>query len=272
MAGRTKQESKDPNAGSAGGSVDALAARALTMVAERHARVSSEFDQSRAQQLHDAAARVDENNVPAVVEDFLSAGIPAEVISDVYIPHVARKMGDEWCEDTLSFARVTIGTARLQSALRTLGGDWTSFGFDADATQGESAAVIVLVVRDSFHTLGAVVLAGQLRRLGMSVKLAMGPSPVELRAIFASTDFDAALISANESEGLDSLRETVEVIRKSAAVCPPIVVGGSVLDQGVDVKAFTGADYVTKDPYEALRHCGLTNPNHTKPLAHKRRT
>lgn len=261
MADRSKHKKAAQITGTGSASVDALASRALSMVAQRNSKTTARFDEAVAQQLHDAAAEVGQNRVPDVIKDMLYAGISSEMIADRYIPHVARQMGDEWCEDELSFARVTIGSARLQSALRNLGEHWTSFDMTGDpgSFDDESAAVIVIVVRDSYHTLGAVVLAGQLRRQGISVRLVMGPTPSELQAIFHANTFDAALISANESESLDSLRETVEFIRKSASVSPPIIVGGSVLDQDVDVKARTGADYVTNDPYEALEHCGLIN-------------
>lgn len=254
-----EQSSKDRGpvlSGSGSVSVDALASRALSMVAERNTKLSAELDYDFARRLHDAAAGLSVESVASVIDAMTASGIPTTTISDLYIPHVARVMGDEWCEDTMSFARVTIGTARLQSALRSLGDHWSFHDFAENVE--DDRAIIVIVVKDSFHTLGAMVLCGQLRRLGLSVRLSMGASDNELRAIFTAGKFDAALISANESETLDSLRQVVELIRKSASSPPPIIVGGGILDQGVDVLAETGADFVTKDPVEALEHCGLT--------------
>jgi len=111
---------------------------------------------------------------------------------------------------------------------------------------------------DTYHTLGAMVLSGQLRRLGLSVRIAMGATPHDLRVLFGDASFDGVLISASEAESLDSLTKCVDAVRQSASVCPPIVIGGGVLDQEIDVKAITGADFATKDPFEAIDFCGLT--------------
>lgn len=232
-----------------------LASQALPFVAKRTAVNATEIDLVVAARLHDAAADASVNMVPDVLNEMQRAGILPETIASLYIPHAARQMGDDWCDDTLSFARVTIGTARLQSSLRVLGTDWASHGYSDDDTN--DGGVVIIVAKDAFHTLGAMVLCGQLRRMGLSVRLAMGTSAGALRTIFQTTDFDAVLISASISENLGSLRACVNIIRKSAAICPPIVIGGTVLDQDADVKEITGADFTTKDPFEALELCGI---------------
>ena len=237
-------------------SVDALATRALSMVAKRNSKTTPQYDHDFSNRLRDAAADGEREDVIDLIQEMLGAQISPEVIATQYIPHVARQLGDEWCEDTLSFARVTIGTARLQSALRSLGKDWSSRGHDDE--NNRHASVIVIVARDSHHTLGAMVLSGQLRRMGLSVRLAIGATTEELQTLFLTSAFDAALISASVAESLDSLRKCVDIIKKSASSCPPIVIGGGVLDQDADVKALTGADYTTLNPIEALEFCGLT--------------
>jgi hypothetical protein len=48
-------------------------------------------------------------------------GIPVEDIIDVVLPEVARSAGRRWMDDDISFADVTIVTARLQETVRALG-------------------------------------------------------------------------------------------------------------------------------------------------------
>jgi len=256
MSERNKKEKSAVLTGPGSASVDALASRALSLVAERNQHADTQIDPTFAEQLHSAAAVLERNTVPEVVENMLNHGIAAEAIAVHYIPYVARLMGDEWCEDSLSFSHVTIGTARLQSALRSLGKDWWH---DARANDtGEGSGVVVVLVKDAYHTLGVNVLAGQLRRLGHSVRLAMGPSPQDLKAVFRKGRFDAVMISASASESLEFLREYVESVKQSAPGNPPIVVGGGIMGLDVDVKSATGADFATNDLFEALEHCGLT--------------
>jgi methanogenic corrinoid protein MtbC1 len=272
MAEQSRKNRAETQGAIVGHSVDALASKALTMVAERNAKSlqDQDIDLVIAERLRDAAAESSGNPVPDVLDEMLRSGMPPETIACVYIPHAARQMGEDWCDDTLSFARVTIGTARLQASLRTLGADWASHGYSDDPNNDEG--VVVIIAKDAFHTLGAMVLCGQLRRLGLSVRLAMGASSQELRAILGTTNFDAALISASSSESLESLRECVDVIRQSSENCPPIIIGGNVLDQEADVKTITGADYTTKDPLEALEHCGIAKTSSAETLQQTRRT
>ncbi|MDC0116195.1 hypothetical protein OAH97_01800 [Octadecabacter sp.] len=270
MSGQSKKNSKDTSEGAALPSVDALATQALSLVAKRIAVTAQEFNIDIAIQLRDAAAESSTNRVPEIIDDMLASGISVEMVACEYIPHAARQMGDDWCDDTLTFARVTIGTARLQSSLRSLGDDWASHGYADQDTP--NAGLIVIVAKDAFHTLGAMVLCGQLRRMGLSVRLVMGASLAELRTIFESTVFDAALISASVAESLDSLRECTDLIKEASYVCPPIIIGGNVIDQDADVLALTGADYLTKDPFEALDHCGIKGISRAHTSNQERRT
>jgi len=256
MSDPSKKDRRSQTPAASSASVDALATRALSVVAERNSKSVPRYDFNYSNRLRDAAADGGREDVLALIQEMLKAQIPPEVIATEYIPHVARQMGDEWCEDTLSFARVTIGTARLQSALRSLGKDWSSHGYDDE--NNRHASVIVIVAQDAHHTLGAMVLSGQLRRMGLSVRLAIGATHEELQTLFLTSAFDAVLISASVSESLESLRKCVDIIRKSAPACPPIVIGGGVVDQENDVKALTGADCTTMNPVEALEFCGLT--------------
>lgn len=266
----TNQSKKDQESGPGVAHVDALVTRALSVVAERTLRNNMELDATLAARLRDAAASESVDSVPNLVAEMLAIGVSPEAIATLYIPHAARQMGEDWCDDTLSFARVTIGTARLQSSLRSLGTEWAAHGYDDD--NDGKGGVVVIVAKDAFHTLGALVLCGQLRRMGFSVRLALGATMQDLRALFQMTSFDVALISASSAESIESLRTCVNVIRHSADVCPPIIIGGNVLDQDVDIKALTGADYTTRDPFEALEYCGLTKAVQTDTPSDERRS
>jgi methanogenic corrinoid protein MtbC1 len=196
------------------------------------------------------------------VKTALGNGARPEDIADFYIPALARSMGDLWCIDQLSFAGVTIGVSRLQAMLRSLGPNWAS----DNATGTENASILLLVPQDVYHTLGAIVLSSQLRRKGFSVKLVLGGKPEDIVERLSRTRFEAIFISSSSCETLESLRNIIDIIKTSSVDPRPIVVGGSILDvvEEDDVTAFTGADYATRRPDEALRLCGLQETNHKK--------
>lgn len=202
------------------------------------------------------------NGSKEAVEKVLDAGVPAAVIADHYIPAIARSMGEQWCSDELGFASVTIGTSRLQSMLRQLGPAWAG---DVMADP-DAPTILVVVAADVYHTLGAMVLAGQLRRKGISVRVMLGATPPEVAAQTALLKFDAVFISASCGETLESLRKIVESVSQDSAKATPVVVGGTILTDAPDAKTLTGADFATNDPDEALALCGLNETQrHTTP-------
>jgi methylmalonyl-CoA mutase cobalamin-binding subunit len=185
----------------------------------------------------------------------IADGILPEYICDVYIPAIARRMGDDWCEDEATFSSVTIGTSRLQFLLREIGpGKSDDLRWNAN---GDEASLLLLLSRDANHTLGVMVLAGQLRRLGFSVKLSIGESTKALIETMHGSQFDAVFVSASMKDDLDDLRGVVQEIKANSKSPPPIILGGVIVEQDRDALQVTGVDKVTNKLDEALLFCKL---------------
>ncbi len=253
------------NASDPDGGVESLASQALSVLASKRASSASLLSERFLNELQAAAVSIEPGRRQAVIKAMLDARIRREDIADFYIPEVARRMGVAWCEDGMGFAEVTIGSARLQGLLREIGAAW----FDDNRSDPQAPGLMIIVQADEAHTLGAMVLASQLRRMGASVRLVTGRSESDVLRAVAEGEFDAILISASQSERLASLRKFVDKVRKACTRATPIVVGGSVVTRDADVKTQAGADFATTDPREALRSCGL---NIASPGARKRAT
>ncbi|ARU02871.1 cobalamin B12-binding domain-containing protein [Yoonia vestfoldensis] len=244
MAGKTPRLPPD--------SITQAAAAGLTLVPFS----TRQLDKQVIAAMRAAVLAVNRDACTHVLQDAITAGIARDDIADFYIPQLARDLGDDWCSDGLSFAAVTIGVSRLQAMLRELGPEWAG-----DQSANPAAPSIMLIVgQDVYHTLGAMVLSGQLRRKGLSVRLMLGAEPQELAQKLAKTSYDAVFISASSGESLESLRRIVYLVRSSSKTPMPIVIGGTVLEveNHNDVTALTGADHATNVPSEALELCGLT--------------
>ncbi|MGJ8621793.1 MAG: cobalamin-dependent protein [Yoonia sp.] len=189
------------------------------------------------------------------VKELVGNGVRPVDLADFYIPTIARKLGAHWCEDELSFAAVTIGTSRLQAMLRCLGPSWSG---ECDG-RPNAPSVLVVVPHEIYHTLGAIVLSGQLRRKGLSVKLLLGGAPSAVSERVANTTYDAVFISSSRGESLESLRRIVDAVHAAIQDPPPIVIGGTILEveTAETITALTKADHATKYPDEAIRLCGL---------------
>lgn len=217
--------------------------------------------------LFSAALSPNRTACKSVIARSLGMGISQTDLADKYIPAVAHRMGEMWCADTLGFAEVTIGVARLQAMLRDLGPEWI-----ADNTARANAPLVLIVThRGAQHTLGAVILGGQLRRRGCSVRMALDSTREALAQMVPRIRFDAIFISASQSESLEKTRKMVDFFRSLDAKLPPIVLGGGLVDQQGDIASLVGVDIVTSNIDEAIEKCSLTiTQNEPAPSAVRR--
>lgn len=255
MTGRNQRNIEteaDPVGAETEDSVNALATRALRVLVSRRAGQKQAMSRRHLEALEDAISNADPFRRYEVVDAMLASGIERDEICDIYVPEIARRMGDAWCENDMSFADVTIGSARLQALLRDIDRERDA----AIATSRGSVAVMVLA--DEYHTLGAMVLTSQLRRLGISVRLVLGRPAGEVRRLVRENSFDAILVSVSLSGDLAQTRAILDHLREDTEGNVPLIVGGSVLDLGEEkVKALTGADHATNDPHVAIEVGGI---------------
>lgn len=186
-----------------------------------------------------------------VVDRLRKLGVSPEHIAERHIPEAARQIGKQWMEDETCFADVTIATSKLQALLHYLEPDW---GVDRQHVS-RGLSVLLMVSAENDHTLGAMVLLGQLRRLGCSVRLLLTAKADTLKGEIGSTRFDAVMISASSGSKANTLRPLVQAVRRASTGDAPIVIGGGILESEPDLLRLTGADYAENDPHRALKLC-----------------
>jgi len=253
----SRNETTRRDSGDRTGPVGSLASQALTMVASRSPRLSDICHEDQIARLHGAVVHAEARMVEQVTDTMLREGIPPILVSDIYVPAVAHILGEAWCSDHSSFAEVTIGMSRLQTALRRLGPEWRP-----DYTTPSAADTVLVVVNaDMYHTLGAILISGQLRRAGLTVVLSIGEDPAHLSRILSAGEHKAVLVSSAIGEPLDSVRKLVDIVKTAQPARRPVVLGGSILGSDADLRALTGVDYVTSDLDEVIHLCGLKTTN-----------
>ncbi len=243
---RDSQHGGQGDHGSDGMSV--LARSIVARLAAREVAVSRPVDPEMVASLARAMVSPDPALFDALRPDLRRARIGDGDLVDSYFPAVARHLGCAWAEDRAPFTEVTVGVARMQAILRRIGRDWTS-----NIEAGPDSCTVLMVLPDGEqHSFGAMVLTGQLRRQGISVRLEIGTPAGILRDIVRHHRFDCALISIGCEEKLDPGRKVVKALRDGSGGRLRIAVGGAVLDRPVDVADATGADIVTDNPMQAL--------------------
>jgi methanogenic corrinoid protein MtbC1 len=240
--------------------VSLLADKVVVAAVDRLSRADSvmELSENYVTALVAATIHRDAEELRQIFSEMRKDGIPVDLICEAYIPQVARVLGDRWCDDSLGFAEVTIGTARLQGHLRDLHRATSRHGADHDL---DAPHVLLCVPDGEFHTLGAVVLAGQMRRRGVCVQLKIGQAEDEILSLVATNSYDLVMFSVSNVENLPILSQTLRKIRGRVGPNLPIVVGGLIADvvKG-DADAF-GVDIATSDLDEAFDYCGVNFPD-----------
>jgi methanogenic corrinoid protein MtbC1 len=174
-----------------------------------------------------------------------------DTVIDLYVPKVARLLGDGWVEDRISFAEVTIAVMRLQSLLAE-----ASAADRVDTVQGVGRYhTLVLVPQGEQHFLGASVLACQIRRMGHEVDMSFDEEMGSLSARLMQDAPDMILITCSRRETLESVANTVHTIRQAVPRSTLLAVGGAIKMKNDDVMEMTGTDIVTSDAEEALAFC-----------------
>jgi hypothetical protein len=175
----------------------------------------------------------------------------AAALIDRYLPGAARQFGCDWLGDTLSFAEVTIGTARLQGALRRVSAVLPVPGLD-DPGAPDPGQTLLILPEGEQHGFGVQVLAAQLRRRGLRVCLQLGQPADILHNCVHEGQFDLAMISVGGEAGLAAAARAVQAVRTGSRGRLPVAVGGAALELRADLCQVLAADIATADANEAL--------------------
>lgn len=243
-------QTAQPKSGMQDAEVKLLAARAISVLASK-SPAKTDALQRHLNVLCDAFVSTDEQPRHDAVLRLCQEGVaPRDVVAHI-IPETARLMGKRWFENELSFAEVTIGSARLQETVRAL------LAKERREKVEPVATILLVVPRPEHHTLGIFVAADQFRRLGYDVHVSVGQHPRQIAERVRKHRYPLVGVTASGRRTLAAVRDLVETIRTFVPRITPVVVGGSVLDLNLDVRAVTGADHATSDPVKALELCGL---------------
>ncbi len=243
---------------------DALARGALTKLRLVAPAATGKPDPDVLDSLLAALSDEDRGRLGAAIDAMTAAGLTPEDIVDVYLPAAARRLGEAWVGDEMSFAAVTVGTARLQALLR----DLAERSGPPERGGGDGGTALLVLREGDDHSLGAMIAAAQLRRAAVSVRLSVGRPDDEVLDLVRGGGFDMIALSAGAAQDPQVLGGFVALVRAAADRPVGIAVGGSIVsaeayaaDHGLDrIRTACGADHVGTDIVHAAVACGVIGP------------
>ena len=184
------------------------------------------------------------------VQGLRERGVPLEQIYlDLLVP-TARLLGEMWNADYCDFTDVTIGLWRLQQLLHNLS---PAFLNDAQPRSADRRLLLVPEPREQ-HTFGLIMVAEFFRRAGWDVWDEPLSSREALLDLIRREAFSVVGLSVGYDARLDSLKETIRLVRQQSRNRDvKVMVGGALFVERPDRVALVGADSTASDGREAIR-------------------
>jgi methylmalonyl-CoA mutase cobalamin-binding subunit len=189
--------------------------------------------------------------------DRLAASLAGERISTdtlcfQVMPVAARDLGTAWEEDRLSFVDVSLAMLRIQRFVRDAMRSVPQRGDNAGGT------ILLVLPQQEQHSLGVVLMAARMQRLGVNVVLLIGEETSRVCDRAARGACDAVMISVGCEERLADVNHLVEMLHSAVSPVPPVILGGALLcakgpDQLRAIEGQTGVQLATVDLNMALR-------------------
>ena len=182
-----------------------------------------------------------------IVQDITALRISELDLVEQCIPGVARRLGEEWLSDELSFAEVSKASARLFGLCKQVCRDW-----DQLVRPYSNCTVMLLTMPGEQHLIGPTLAAQKLRRAGHSVLFIPSATEDNVHRRLERADFDGLLISTATEHGLDAAERSINAVRRNFGTDIPVVLGGAAFEFCGDGIEQVGADLVTNDVQQAI--------------------
>lgn len=167
------------------------------------------------------------------------------------IPTIARRLGKQWEDDTLSFAEVSIGTNKLERVIHKL-------DYLFQVTQLEKRgnhSILITNFPESQHSLGTLILSNYFIHSGWRVYRPENNSLKSISKELETNSRDAIAISISCDEQLQQLPNIISTLReKSQNPKIMVLIGGPLYNMApakfshiqADITAFTPEESVQK--------------------------
>jgi MerR family transcriptional regulator, light-induced transcriptional regulator len=227
----------------------ALAESAMSMLSQRQTLNPSGTRQFVIDHIVRAVCGRSSFDAGQMLDELRGHRLAVDAVIDIYVPTVARLLGEMWKQDEIDFATVTVGTMRLQSLLSTASVESLDFIRSVD----DALSMLIVLPLGEDHSLGVFVLAAQLRRLGARVDISFCEPTSELVSRYLCSSADMVLFSASGRGTLESVSRIVLDFSRVSSDIPALVVGGCLSESDDTAKDISGVDFVTKDARQVIK-------------------
>jgi len=191
----------------------------------------------------------DSDSLISFVGGLLQSGVPMETIYvDLMIP-AARRVGEFWDDDSVSFADVTIALGRLQQVVRTL--RWSPS--HPEGPDHASPSALFAPAASEQHTFGLFIIEESFRRAGWRTWIETSGLEDDTVDMVRHHWFDLVGLSASSDSNTDQVTATIAAMRKASRNRGLfILVGGRLFIERPELVSLVGADATAPTGGDAL--------------------
>ncbi|MEI7463962.1 MAG: cobalamin-dependent protein [Burkholderiales bacterium] len=195
-------------------------------------------------------ARGERHAAALLIARLQEVGLDHEGIFIELITPAARYLGQQWEDDRLGFADVTVGLMLMQEVIHGMGYEY----HDGPQQATEVKRVMLASAPGSQHVLGLSIVSEIFRKAGWQVVLEVSPSRTELCHAVQNEWFDLVGLSVALDSQLDALSGLVDGL-KAASRNPttPVLLGGPVFSIGAHRAEDFGAKAICVDARECVQ-------------------
>jgi MerR family transcriptional regulator, light-induced transcriptional regulator len=188
------------------------------------------------------------DSLMAIVGKLLQQGVSLESIYIDLLGPAARRLGEFWEDDRVSFADVTIALGRLQHVVREL-----SLHGQNELPSSVGRSALFAAAPGEQHTFGLVIIEEFFRRSGWRTWAELSGSVAEVVSAVQAHDFDLFGMSASSDERLDQIAPMIMSVRKASRNRDiTVMVGGRLFVERPELVAKVGADAMATDARQAV--------------------
>lgn len=185
----------------------------------------------------------------AIVGNLLQQGVSMESIYLDLLAPAARRLGEFWNNDEVSFADVTIALGRLQQVVREL----SLHGPNEDGAAPHGRSALFAPAPGEQHTFGLVIIEEFFRRSGWRTWTEMSGAQTEVIGAVQAHHFDIFGMTVSSDAYLDQISPLIMSVRRvSRNRDINVMVGGLLFVEKPELAAKVGADGTAADAREAV--------------------
>jgi len=198
-----------------------------------------------------ARRTIDEDLAPLLADALgrIEAGETFESLCFDHFAPAARRLGDWWLEDRITFTDVTVGLCRLQQLVHEL-----SDRFAPQDPGPDAPAILLAAAPGEQHVFGLTLMAEVFRRGGWRVSLVQEATAGELVEMVRAEAFAVVALSLTDDRFFpETLKLAGRLRAASANPGAALMVGGRAFAEAPQRIADIGADLSAATAQDALR-------------------